>query len=180
MNVYSYKSNAIDTIQSGTGSAANLAPFDDLSELILVPVTTNINQLNPKFAMIYETIPFSCESIMAGIPVLDLSVTPNKPDAQIIAYLYDVNVFGYGTLLTHSAWTLRDVEPGIRQHLRFEFNVVACRIFEHHKLALVLDTYDKRFGFPERPAYSVNIHYDDKPVLKVPYTYEKPVYEPMP
>jgi predicted acyl esterase len=179
MNIFSYKSNAVDLIYSGTGSAANLGPFDDLSEINLSPVTTNIDKLNGRYALVYETIPFCWESIIAGIPTLSLSVTPSMPDAQIIAYLYDVDNHGKGTLLTHSAWTLRDVKPGKKVKLNFDFKVLAARIPKNHRLALVLDTYDKRFGFPERPAYTVSIHYDDRPILKIPYTYLKPVQEPI-
>ncbi len=179
MNFFSYKSNAVDIIYSGTGSAANLGPYDDLSEINLSPVTTNIDKLNGRYALVYETTPFFWDSIIAGIPTLSLSVTPSMPDAQIIAYLYDVDNHGKGTLLTHSAWTLRDVKPGKRVKLNFDFKVLAARIPKDHRLSLVLDTYDPRFGFPERPAYTVSLHYDDRPILKIPYTYLKPVQEPI-
>ncbi len=179
MNIFPYRSRAVDLIYSGTGSAANSGPFDDSSELNLSPVTANMNNLDGRYALVYETIPFCRESIIAGIPVLDLSVTPSMPDAQVIAYLYDVNGYGKGTLLTYSAWTLRDVKAGKRVRLNFEFKVLAVRIPKDHRLALVLDTYDPRFGFPERPAYNVSINYDGMPVLKMPYTYAKPVQEPV-
>ena len=179
MNVFPYLSNVVDVIYSGTGSAANLGPYDDLSELNLSPVTANINKLDGRYALIYETIPFFSESIIAGIPTLNLSVTPSMPNAQVIAYLYDVNIFGKGTLLTHSAWTLRDVKPGKSVKLKFDFRILACRIPKYHRLALVLDTYDKRFGFPERPAYTVGVNYNCLPVLKIPYTYLKPGNEPL-
>jgi predicted acyl esterase len=179
MNVFPYKSDAVDMIYSGTGSAANLGPYDDLSEINLSPVTANIDKLNGRYALVYETIPFCLETIVAGIPKLSLSVTPSMPDAQIIAYVYDVDKDGKGTLLTHSAWTLRDAKPEKRVRLNFDFTALACRIPKSHKLALVLDTYDPRFGFPERPAYTVGISYDDRPTLKMPYTYLQPVQEPV-
>jgi predicted acyl esterase len=179
MNAFPYKSRAVDIIYSGTGSAANLGPYDDLSELNLSPVTANIKNLDGKYALVYETIPFCRESIIAGIPELELSVTPSMPDAQVIAYLYDVNTSGKGTLLTYSAWTLRDAKAGKRVRLNFDFKVLAYRLSKDHKLALVLDTSDPRFGFPERPAYNVSINYDDMPLLKMPYTYSKPIKEPV-
>ncbi len=179
MSVFPYFSSAADLIYSGTDSAAELAPYDDLSELNLNPVTLNMNKLDGRYALVYVTIPFISESIIAGIPSLSLSVTPSMPDAQIIAYLYDVNMLGKGTLLTHSAWTLRDVKPGKSVKLNFKFRILAYRIPRHHRLALVLDTHDDRFGFPERPVYTVGINYNCLPVLTIPYTYLKPVNEPV-
>jgi hypothetical protein len=179
MSVFPYFSSTADVIYSGSGSAAELGPYDDVSELNLSPVTTNINKLDGRYALVYVTIPFISENVIAGIPSLNLSVTPSMPDAQVIAYLYDVNIFGKGTLLTHSAWTLRDVKPGKSIKLNFKFRILACRIPRHHRLALVLDTHDDRFGFPERPAYTVGINYNCLPVLTIPYTYLKPINEPV-
>jgi predicted acyl esterase len=179
MSIFPYFSSAVDVIYSGTGSAANLGPYDDLSELNLSPVIANMKKLDGRYALVYVTTPFITDSIIAGIPSLSLSVTPSMPDAQVIAYLYDVNLFGKGTLLTNSAWTLRDVNPGKSVKLNFDFRILAYRIPKYHRLALVLDTHDERFGFPERPAYTVGINYNALPQLSIPYTYIKPVKEPL-
>jgi predicted acyl esterase len=156
-------------INSGTGSKASFGPDDTISQMLNVDTGVNIFTLDRKYALTHISAPVTAESIIAGIPVLDLSVTPSQKDAQVIAHLYDVNPLGYGELMSHSAWTLKDVRPGKRKRLSFDFHAIAWRLKKNHRLAVVFDTDEKRCGFPDRPAYKVRFHYDDRPVLKVPF-----------
>lgn len=168
----------LDVVQSGSGSKAVTNTDGFLPKLVMAHVKTDINALDTAYTMTYESPAYLLPRMIAGIPSLTLSVTPSRPDAQVIAHLYDVDAQGTGTLITHSTWTLRDVTPGARIRLTFEFHAIAYRMAVGHKLALVFDADDKRSGFPDRPAYSVTLHGDDAPVLTVPYTKVKPVAEP--
>jgi predicted acyl esterase len=156
-------------IKSGKGSRASFGPDDTISQMLNIDTGLNIFLLDKEYALTHISTPAAGESIIAGIPILDISVTPSEKDAQIIAHLYDVNLLGYGKLISHSAWTLKDVRPGVRKRLSFDFHAVALRLKKNHRLAIVFDTYEERCGFPDRPAYKVRFHYDDKPVLKVPF-----------
>jgi predicted acyl esterase len=161
-------------IKSGKGSKACLGPDDIVSQMLNVDTGLNIFLLDKDYALTHISAAETGESIIAGIPILDISVTPSKKDAQVIAYLYDVNMFGYGELISHSAWTLCNVKPGVRKRLSFEFQAIAWRLKKNHRLAWVFDTYDERCGFPDRPDYKVRFNYDDKPVLRIPVTSVKP------
>ena len=156
-------------IKSGKGSEASFGPDDIVSQMLNIDTWLNIFMLNKDYALTHLSAAATSESIIAGIPILDISVTPSQKDAQVIAHLYDVNMFWYGELISHSAWTLLDVKPGVRKRLSFEFHAIAWRLKKNHRLAVVFDTYDKRCGFPDRPDYQVRFHYDDKPVLRIPF-----------
>ncbi len=156
-------------IKSGTGSMASLGSDDTVSQMLNLDTWLNIFMLNKDYALTHLSAAATSESIIAGIPILDISVTPSRKDAQVIAHLYDLNMLGYGELISHSAWTLLDVKPGVRKRLSFEFQAIAWRLKKNHRLAVVFDTYDKRCGFPDRPDYQVRFHYDDKPVLRIPF-----------
>lgn len=156
-------------IKSGKGSKASMGPDDLVSQVLNVDTGVNIFMLDKDYALTHISAPETSESIIAGIPMLDISVTPSKKDAQVIAYLYDVNPLGYGKLISHSAWTLWNAKPWVRKRLSFEFQAIGWRLKKNHRLAVVFDTYDKRCGFPDRPDYKVRFDYCDKPVLKVPF-----------
>ncbi len=156
-------------IKSGKGSMASFGPDDTVSQMLNVDTGLNIFLLDKDYALTHISAPSASEGIIAGIPVLDLSVTPSQKDAQVIAHLYDVNPLGYGELISHSAWTLWNVNPGERKRLSFDFHAIAWRLKKNHRLAVVFDTYERRCGFPDRPAYTVRFHYDDRPVLKIPF-----------
>jgi predicted acyl esterase len=156
-------------IKSGTLSKASFGPDDTVSQMLNVDTKVNIFELDKDYALTHISAPAADEGIIAGIPMLDVTVTPSEKDSQVIAHLYDVNPLGYGELMSHSAWTLWDVKPGKRKRLSFEFHAVAWRLKKNHRLAVVFDTYEKRCGFPDRPVYKVRFHYDDMPVLRVPF-----------
>lgn len=173
-------SRETERVESGPGSAAITGTSNIVAKMANTRVTTKIAALDTAHAIVYETPAFPASRILAGIPRLRLSVSPSAPDAQVIAHLYDVDPQGTGTLLTHSIWTLRDVTPGARIRLDFEFHAVACRIEKGHSLALVIDAHDPRYAFPKRDDYTVVLHADDAPVLTIPYTWAKPVTEVLP
>jgi len=162
-------------IKSGEGSKASLGPDDTVSQMLNVDTKINIFKLDKDYAMTHISDAAADETIIAGIPLLDISVTPSRKDAQVIAYLYDVNMFGQGELISHSAWTLWNVQPCVKKRLSFEFQAIAFRLKKGHRLAVVFDTYDKRCGFPDRPDYRVSFNYCDKPVLRIPVTSVKPL-----
>lgn len=156
-------------IKSGKGSIASFGPDDLVSQFFDRGSWTNIYILDRDYALTHLSAATASGSIIAGIPTLDISVTPSHKDAQVIAHLYDVDELGNAELVSYSAWTLFDRKPGERKRLSFEFHAVAWRLKKNHRLAVVFDAYDKRCGFPERPDYRVRFHYDDDPVLKVPF-----------
>jgi predicted acyl esterase len=161
-------------IKSGSGSKASFGPDDTVSQMLNADTKVDIFSLDKEYALTHISAPATEETIIAGIPILDVSVTPSQKDAQVIAHLYDVNPLGQAELMSHSAWTLWDVKPGQVKRQSFEFHAVAWRLKKNHRLAVVFDTYEKRCGFPDRPSYKVAFHYCDAPVLKMPFTSVKP------
>lgn len=100
---------------------------------------------------------------VSGTPRAHLTVTPSAAKTTLYAYLYEVNVFGLGALITHKPVTLTgtgtravdlDLEPAV-------WNVSAG-----NRLVLVVDTLDARYGSSSTFGSSVTFGADSW--LKVP------------
>lgn len=100
---------------------------------------------------------------VSGTPRAHLTVTPSAAKTTLYAYLYEVNVFGLGALITHKPVTLTgtgtravdlDLEPAV-------WNVSAG-----NRLVLVVDTVDARYGSSSTLGSSVAFGADSW--LKVP------------
>jgi dienelactone hydrolase len=77
-----------------------------------------------------------------GIPSLRLTVKPDRADGTVIAYLYDVDSLGTGSLITHAASTWLGAPAGTARALDIAFPVTAYTVPSGHRLALVVDTED--------------------------------------
>jgi predicted acyl esterase len=167
-----------DSISSGAKSPLGLIPDPSiLDQLLHLPRTVKMGRLDPRFTSVYESSALDSDIIAAGVPVLELDVASSQPAFQVVAFLLDVNAYGYGTMISHSPWTIYDAKPGVSRHLKFEFDVFAGRIAKNHRLALVIGTSDGRFGFADNPQFVLSFGFAGKPVLKLPVTSVEPVGE---
>jgi X-Pro dipeptidyl-peptidase (S15 family)/X-Pro dipeptidyl-peptidase C-terminal non-catalytic domain len=77
-----------------------------------------------------------------GIPTVHLRLTPSATNGTVIAYLYDVDSLGTGTLLTHAPASWRGAATGSALMLDFRLPATAWTVPAGHKLALVVDGSD--------------------------------------
>jgi len=71
-------------------------------------------------------------------------------DTSLFAYLYSVDAFGTGELLTHKPYTLRNAVPGAPRTLDIELEATSWEIPAGRKLVLVVDTVDPRYAGASR------------------------------
>ena len=80
----------------------------------------------------------------------------------LVAYLYDMDPFHVGTLLTRGAVSVHDGVAGAEQPLDLELTALAHDLAPGHRLVLVVDTFDLMYAPPALSPYSVDfLHSSD-------------------
>ena len=111
-----------------------------------IPVYTFLPFYWTKSAVVYEAKPLGNELKLRGIPKLNLNVEA-ETRFQLVTYLYEVNSFGIGRLLTHGVVT----SNASQNNLDIELVALANNIKAENKLVLVIDGEDVLYGeIPER------------------------------
>jgi len=70
-----------------------------------VPILTDILFVSTSSAVVYVSNPLPTALRLCGTPNVTLSITPNSQSYQIVAYLFDVDILGIGTLISHGPYT---------------------------------------------------------------------------
>jgi hypothetical protein len=82
-----------------------------------------------------------------GAARLHLTVTPGSSgQTTVIAYLYDTDWSGTGSLVTHVAYTLRGAIAGQAYTIDTDFPATVYDVPSGHQLSLVVDTVDPLYA----------------------------------
>jgi predicted acyl esterase len=139
--------NALDTTAT-TGPIPVLSP---LAESVGLPVTNHMATVLPAFGVRYEGPWLSQTLKLRGAPTLKLKAVPSQQRGMLVAYLYDVDIAGFGTLITHGARAVHAATPGQSQDFSFDMVATGYDVPAGHRLVLVFDTQDHLYGPPVRP-----------------------------
>lgn len=123
--------------------------------------------------VVYNGKALPTELKLRGTPKVQLNVKPTGPQAQVVAYLYDVDVLGMGTLITHGVRSLHWATPGQTIAFPVELDMAAYNVPAGHHLALVVDTQDARYGKASNNWFGVDFMFSGDLVssLTIPYIY---------
>ncbi|APA97142.1 alpha/beta fold hydrolase [Nocardia seriolae] len=92
---------------------------------------------------------------IAGIPELELTVTPSGRTATLVSYLFDLEpVTGTMRIITHAAATITNDQPAQPTPLRVRLQATDFYVPITHKLVLIIDTADDFYG-DENPTGSI-------------------------
>ncbi|MFT7723858.1 MAG: CocE/NonD family hydrolase [Roseateles sp.] len=138
--------NALDT-SATTGPIPVLSP---LAESVGLPVVNQMATVLPAFGIRYEGPLLRQALKLRGAPALRLSAVPSQQRGMLVAYLYDVDVAGFGTLITHGARAVHAATPGQSQDFGFDMVATGYDVPAGHRLVLVFDTQDSLYGPPVR------------------------------
>lgn len=97
-------------------------------------------------AAVWSGPAYATRKRVTGAPKLHITVTPSQANTSLFAYLYSVDVFGTGELLTHRPYSLRNAVPGVARTLDIELEATSWEIPAGRKLVLVVDTIDPRYA----------------------------------
>ncbi len=138
--------NALDTTAT-TGPIPVLSP---LAESVGLPVINQMATVLPAFGVRYEGPWLSQTLKLRGAPTLKLKAVPSQKRGMLVAYLYDVDLVGFGTLITHGARAVHAATPGQSQDFSFDMVATGYDVPAGHRLVLVFDTQDSLYGPPVR------------------------------
>ncbi|MDX5300050.1 MAG: CocE/NonD family hydrolase, partial [Gammaproteobacteria bacterium] len=139
-------------------------------EQIKVPVTAPILLLGRDRSTWFQTDRLSQPMKIRGIPTLKLQVTPQHDKAQLVAYLYDMNALGVGTLISHAPITVPQATPGKPLTLDIHLVATAYDVPKGNRLVLVVDTQDPLYKKVSNGTLRVDVDFSKEraSVLEVP------------
>ncbi|HEY8876749.1 MAG TPA: CocE/NonD family hydrolase [Roseateles sp.] len=138
--------NALDTTAT-TGPIPVLSP---IAESVGLPVINQMATVLPAFGVRYDGPWLSQTLKLRGAPTLKLKAIPSQQRGMLVAYLYDVDLAGFGTLITHGARAVHAATPGQSQDFSFDMVATGYDVPAGHRLVLVFDTQDTLYGPPVR------------------------------
>ncbi|MCP2279654.1 CocE/NonD family hydrolase [Nocardia amikacinitolerans] len=137
------------SIQAGTEEvrAASALVFDGFLERLLMPKRQLLDDVDRGAAAVWTTEPFPEPQRIAGVPEVQLTVTPSDKTVTVVAYLFDHNPFtGHLRIITHTPVTVRNAEPGRPTAVHVRMQAADYRIPAGHKLTMIIDTKDHLYG----------------------------------
>lgn len=142
--------NGNDTILSGGTSATTGVPL--LSEIldgaVSVPVTTNVNLIDRSNAMVYISDPLTSVLKIRGRTFYKGKINSSDTAPHVVVYLYEVDFWGTGKLITHGTATLFGVK-GKDTDLNVDLQAVAHDFPVGSRLALAIDNIDPMYAVPK-------------------------------
>jgi predicted acyl esterase len=153
-----------DSIWSGldSGATTGVPALSPLLEATLdVPVTVWTSLINRVNGIVYDTAELTSDLKLRGASRLSVWIAPSLSQAELVAYLYDEDALGKGTLITHGVRSLHDAVPGQEIEVPIDFVATAYDVPAGHRIAIAIDTHDALYGAPTKSLYRVDFHYSE-------------------
>ncbi len=147
-------SDRIGNSSDTTASSGPLPVLSPLMESVGLPVINHQATILWGNGIRYEGDWLRSPLKLRGIPSLQLRIKPSQARGMVVAYLYDVDAAGFGTLISHGARAWHQAQPGQAMNLGLDLVATAYDAPAGHYLALVLDTRDPLYGNPVRAGES--------------------------
>jgi predicted acyl esterase len=140
-----------------TATSGVIPVLTPLADSVGIPVTNWTTSILRDQGIRYKGSPTTSVTRIRGIPKVNLRVKPSQSRGMLVAYLYSVDRFGMGTLVTHGARALHWATPMQSVDFSFELNATAFDVPAGNRLELVFDTSDSLYASPVRIGESFNM-----------------------
>jgi putative CocE/NonD family hydrolase len=161
--------DTISNIADTTASSGLIPVLSTLAETANLPVINSLLTVGLWNGVRYEGAALGASKKIRGIPKLNLKVTPSQARAQVVAYLYDVDLLGTGILITHGAHTEHWATPGKTIDFPIEFSATAYDIPAGHHIGIVLDTSDSLYGSPVNAGERFSVRFEFDPARQASF-----------
>ncbi|NRF71826.1 CocE/NonD family hydrolase [Aquincola sp. S2] len=152
--------DAIDNTFDTTATSGVLPILSTTGESLGLPVLTWLPSVLRGQGVRYEGPTLVAPLKLRGIPRINLRLKPSQGQAQAVAYLYDVDALGTGTLITHGARTLHFGTPGQVIDFPVDFVATAYDVPAGHRIAVVIDTRDHLVSHPSHGRLDMRFVFD--------------------
>jgi predicted acyl esterase len=110
-----------------------------------LPIKEWLPLIDRSAGLVWQTAPAGSATGLAGLPSLRVTLTPSTTKATVIAYLYDVDPAGTGTLLSWQPWTSKNLTAGQPVSAAIRLQPIVHTLAVGHRIALALDSTESRF-----------------------------------
>lgn len=138
-----------------------------------LPVRQWLPAIKKLHGAVYFTPPLTDSRRLRGSPRVNVWLGPHSFPQELVAYLYEVDDYGAGTLISHGVVSEHDAREQVGK-LSIELNVIAHNIERGRRLAVVIDSSDP-FYQQVTPASRIALSHNQNAMT----TLELPVLEPV-
>jgi predicted acyl esterase len=125
----------------------------------LTPIISWLPGINRLSAIYYKSKPLTHDRTIIGIPKIKLWYKSSRQKSQLIAYLYDVDSFGMGRLISHAAVSRYHDIPGNYVFSEFDLSMSAYSVPKGHSIALAFGMFDILYRPPSLSNYTIDLAY---------------------
>ncbi len=141
-----------------SGATSGIPLASEISDGVLgLPVKQVMLGIDQRFAAVYRSRIWWQTHKLRGSPRASFYLRPHTGAMQLVAYLYDVDPFGIGTLITHGVLSRRSgrMTPSIAT---IDLAMIAYDIDPGHRIVLAIDTQDPLYAASTKQPYRLSMH----------------------
>ena len=165
-------SDAMSNLLDTTATTGPIPILSTTGESLGLPVLNHLPSVLWNHGIRYEGPALSNTMKIRGIPQLTLRVKPSQSRGMVVAYLYDVDAWGFATLITHGARSVHWATPRKLIDFPIDLATTAYDVPAGHHIGIVVDTADSLYGAPVRwgEGFSMNLEFSSSSAstLKLP------------
>ncbi len=163
------KDNTINA-WAGTLFTTQIPLLSQLLEQLNIPIFADVSAASDVRSIHFDSGYLGSKMKIRGTPSVTLQIQPKHNQAQLVAYLYDMDLLGTGKLITHGVITLPQAISGKKITVDFDLVTTAYDIPRGHRLVLAIDTKDPQYKSPTSVNYNVDFEFSSskQSVLSVP------------
>ncbi len=153
--------SSTNTILSGADTLATtgIPLLSDIVESHLeIPVYASVGLISRVNGIYYESDYLSTPLKIRGRSFYKGRIHSSVSSAHTTVYLYDVDGWGTGKLITHGTGTLHNLGSGDAD-LSIDLQAIAYDVPAGHRITLALDTFDAQYAVPTLAIYSVDFRH---------------------
>jgi predicted acyl esterase len=150
-----------NTINGWKGSlfSTQIPLLSQLLEQFEVPVFANIPLADDFTSIHFDTRTLNKTMKIRGTPSVTLQVQPKHNQVQLVAYLYDMDKWGTGKLITHGVVTLPNAVSGKKITVNLDLVATAYDVPAGHKVVLAFDTKDPQYKSPTDKNFYIDFEF---------------------
>lgn len=161
-----------DTINAWAGTlfSTQIPLLSQVLEQLEVPILADISAASDVRSIYWKSSWLPNTMKIRGNPSVTLQIQPKYEKVQLVAYLYDMDAFGTGKLITHGVITLPAATSGDKITVDFDLVTTAYDVPAGHRVVLAIDTKDPQYKSPTGVDYFVDFEYSNskQSVLRIP------------
>ncbi len=132
-----------------------------LDSLDIFDVYTELPLMSRAHGIYYQTGKLNNGLKLRGRANMKIRAMSSSSQAAYFVYLYDVNEFGLGTLITHGVFSDHEVAVNNYHWVDVELVPASWDLPPGHKLAVAIDTQDPLYTQPTFENYSISIKHSN-------------------